>query len=513
MYKTSTNKSANAKRLAINTIFLYIRTFLVMLVNLYASRILLDVLGVEDYGIYNVVGGVIMMFSVISASLSNSITRYITYELGKKEINKLKTIFSTSINIQIIIALIIVTLTEIIGIWFINTQMNIPENRLTAAFWVLQCSLITFVIQLISLPYNAALIAHEKMNVFAYIGLLEAILRLFCVYAIFIIENDQLIVYAACLTLSAIIIRFIYGVYCKKHFEECRYKLVFNKSLIKEMFSFAGWNFLGTSAYLLDTQGVNILSNIFFGVTVNAARGIAGQAEAGVRQFVGNFTTALNPQIIKSYAEKDYETCFSIVRKGGKYSFYLMLFLFIPFVLESEFILSIWLKEVPKYTVLFWQLAMLGTLVDLPGAPITILAQATGKIKKFYIFMGGLGCLVLPISYILFKLGFPPSAAYWTYAIIFSYLVYLRLILMNKQVGFPINIFIKEVIIPILTVTLLSFILPFFVSESVKPGITRFILVGISSTLSICISVITFGMNKTEREKVISFIKKKIVKA
>lgn len=484
-----------------------------MLVSLYTSRVVLDVLGVEDYGIYNVVGGIIIMFSVISASLSNSIIRYLTYELGKGDIKKLKLIFSTSINIQMIIAFIIVIFTEIVGVWFINAQMNIPENRLTAAFWVLQCSLLTFVFQLISLPYNAALIAHEKMDIFAYIGLFEAILKLVCAYAISIFRFDQLIVYAVCLMLSAILIRLTYGFYCKKHFEECRYHMSFEKSLIKEMSSFAGWNFLGTGAYLFNTQGINILSNIFFGVAVNAARGIAGQAEAGVRQFVSNFTTALNPQIIKSFAEKDYDSCFSIVRKGGKYSFFLMLFLFIPFVLESKFILNIWLKEVPEHTVLFWQLAMLGTLVDLPGAPMTILAQATGKIKKFYIYMGGLGCLVLPISYILFKLGFPPSAAYWTYAIVYTYLVYIRLILMNKQVGFPIATFVKEVINPILIVSLLSFIIPLVIFRTMEPGIIRFILIGISSTLSICTSVMLFGMNKTEKEKVIGFIRKKIIKA
>lgn len=513
MNKTLSNKTTDTKRLAQNTIFLYIRTFIIMVVGLYTSRVVLDALGVQDYGIYNVVGGIIVMFTIISASLSNSISRYITYELGEKDSNKLQQIFSTSVNIQLIIALIIVILTEICGVWFINTQMNIPENRLTAAFWVLQCSLLTFVIQLISLPYNALLIAHEKMNIFAYIGLLEAILKLLCAYAILISPIDKLIIYAICLTLSAIIIRIIYGVYCKKHFEECKYNMLFEKSLIKEMFSFAGWNFLGTSAYLFNTQGINILSNIFFGVTVNAARGIAGQAEAGVRQFVGNFTTALNPQIIKSYAEKDYDTCFSIVRKGGKYSFFLMLFLFIPFSLESEYILNIWLKEVPEHTVLFWQLAMLGTLVDLPGAPMSILAQATGKIKTFYIYMGGLGCLVLPISYILFKLGFPPSSAYWTYAVVYTYLVYVRLILMNKQIGFPINLFIKEVIIPILIVSLLSFLAPFLVSKTVEPGLIRFMLVGISSSVSIIISVIFFGMTKTEKEKVLHFIKKQFIKS
>lgn len=481
-----------------------------MLVGLYASRVVLEVLGVSDYGIYNVVGGVIVMFSVISASLSNSITRYITFELGRGDKKKLSDVFSTSINVQIALSAIIILLVEILGVWFLYTKLNIPESRITAAFWVLQCSLLTFVIQLISLPYNATLIAHERMNVFAYIGLLEAILKLLCVFAIAITPFDRLISYAIFLSISALIIRAIYGLYCKKHFEECTYHLILDKKLLKEMFGFAGWNFLGTGAYIFNTQGVNILSNMFFGVAVNAARGIAEQAESGVRQFIYNFTTALNPQIIKSYADKDYESCFSIVRKGGKYSFFLMLFFFIPFVLEAETLLGIWLKEVPEHAVIFWQLAMLGTLVDLPGAPITILAQATGKIKTFYIYMGSLGCLVFPASYVLFKIGFPPEASYWTYVVVYAYLVYVRLVLMNKQIGFPIKPFFMEVAIPVTCVLVLSTIPPAIVRYTMQPGYVRFILVAITSVISITGSVLYVGMETNERKEVVGFIINKI---
>lgn len=506
------NLSVNSRRLIKNTILLYFRTFIIMLVSLYTSRVVLDVLGIEDFGIYNVVGGVIIMFSVISASLSNSITRYITYELGRGNAKQLQMVFSTSMNIQFLIALIIVLLVETIGIWFMTTQMNLPQERLYAAYWVLHCSLITFIIQLISLPYNATLIAHEKMDVFAYIGLLEVLLKLLCVYAIFISPFDKLISYAVFLSLTALIIRGIYSIYCKKHFEECSYKFVLNKTQFKEMSKFAGWNFLGTGAYLFNTQGTNILSNIFFGVTVNAARGIAGQAEAGVRQFVNNFTMSINPQIIKSFAESNYDACFSVVRTGAKYSVYLMLFFFIPFVLEPEFVLSIWLKQVPDYTVAFWRLAMLGTLVDLPGAPLTTLALATGKIKNFYIYMGGLGCLVLPISYILFKLGYSPSSAYWAYIAVYTYLVYVRLILMHKQVGFPILLFLKDVILPVLIVAVLSFAVPLWVRSIMQPSIVRFLFVSLSSFVSIVVFVWLFGVNKGDRDRIKYIVKQKIVK-
>lgn len=501
--------TANPKRLAVNTLHLYFRSFLILLVNLYTSRIILEILGVEDYGIYNVVGGIVIMFSVISASLSNSITRYISYELGKKDFENLSLIFSTSINIQCLISLLIILLTETIGLWFMYTQMNIPDGRVNAAFWVLQWSVFTFTIQLISIPYNASIIAHEKMAAFAYIGILEVFLKLLSVYAILISPYDKLTSYSFFIAVSAILIRAIYGLYCKKHFEECNYKFVLNKKLTLELFGFAGWNFLGTSAYIFNTQGVNLLSNVFFGVIVNAARGIASQAEAGVRQFVNNFTTALNPQIIKLYAEKNFDSCFSIVRKGGKYSYFLMLYFFIPFVLESNYILQLWLKEVPEYATIFWQLAMLGTLVDLPGAPLTILAQATGEIKKFYIVMGALGCLVLPISYLLYKIGLPPESSYWCYVIVYSYLVFVRLFLLNRQIAFPIRLFINEVIRPIIIVTSVAFIIPAFIKYYFYPGLFRFSIILLVSFLSTSASIFILGMGENERLYVTGYLRKK----
>ena len=250
---------------------------------------------------------------------------------------------------------------------------------------------------------------------------------------------------------------------------------------------------------------------MFFGVVVNAARGIAGQAENGVKQFIGNFTTALNPQIIKTYAENDLVTCFKIVRQGAKYSYILMLFFFIPFVLEADFVLGVWLKEVPEYAVLFWQLAMLGVLVDLPGAPLTTLAQATGNIKKFYIYVGGLGCAVLPASYGLFELGFPPVAAYITYVVVYTYLVYVRLFLLKRQIGFPIRPFVVQVVGRGVIVTIVSFVLPLVLANTLQEGGERFIYVFVSSCISVCVSTWIIGMGNSERKKVISFVKNKCV--
>lgn len=502
--------SSNNKRVAKNTLFLYTRTIVIMCVNLYTSRVILDVLGIKDYGVYDVVGGFITMFSVFSASLSNAITRFITFQLGSNDEKRLSLVFSTSVNIQIIISLSIVFLAELAGVWFLNNKMNIPPDRMYAANWILQFSLITFVINLISLPYNASIVAHERMKVFAYIGLLEAFLKLGIVFLLLLSPMDKLITYGFLLMLVAMIIRLIYSQYCKRQFPECRYHFVLERPLLKKMAQFAGWNFFGTSAYLFNTHGVNILSNMFFDVTVNAARGVASQAGNAVLQFVNNFSVAINPQIIKTYAENNYEACFSTVRQGAKYSYFLMLLFFIPFVIETDFILHLWLKEVPEHAILFWQLTMLGTLVDLPGAPLTVLAQATGNIKRFYIYIGLLGCLVFPISYILFEMGYPPYSAYIAYVAVYTYLVYLRLYLMNRQIGFPIKSFLSQVIGRILPVTVISFPLPLFIHFQMEENFGRLLLVTIVSTVSIVVAVLSIGMSSQERNKVFLSIRQTI---
>ena len=348
------------------------------------------------------------------------------------------------------------------------------------------------------------------MDVFAYISLLEASLKLGVVYLLFISPIDKLIFYAFLLALVSLLIRLIYGWYCTHKFTECRYVFVLNKSLLKNMLGFAGWNFLGTGAYLFNTNGVDILSNLFFGITINTARGIANQAGNAVRQFVNNFTTALNPQIIKTYADNNLDICFSTVRQGAKYSYCLMLFFFIPFVLEANYILHLWLKEFPDQTVVFWQLTMLGILVDLPGAPLTILAQAIGHIRRYYIYMSLIGALVFPISYFLFYWGWPAYSAYIAYIVIYTCLVYVRLILMNKQIGFPINIFLKQVIGRIVSVTVLSFILPIILNNIMGEGFLRLISVGFVSTLSLVVSMFYIGMQKSERVQVVGFIRNKL---
>lgn len=314
--------TTNQQRVARNTLLLYFRMFLNMAITLYTSRVILKYLGIEDYGIYNVVGGLVSMFSLISGSLSNSVSRFITFELGKGNNQKLRKIFSISVLIHIILAIIIFLAVEFIGVWFLNVHMNINESRISAANWVLQFSLLTFIVNIISVPYNAIIIAYEKMKAFAYVSILEVTLKLVAVYLLIISPIDRLIMYSFLLFLIAILLRVIYGIYCKTHFNECAIKLTWDKNIIIEMSQFAGWNFLGSLSNIFKTQGVNILINIFHGATLNAAQGIATQINNAVQSFSENFMTALNPQIIKSYASNDINRSLNMVKVGARLSFF-----------------------------------------------------------------------------------------------------------------------------------------------------------------------------------------------
>ena len=390
--------SGNNKRIAKNTLLLYFRMIFMMAVSLYTSRVVLNTLGVEDFGIYNVIGGVVAMFSVISGGLSAAISRYITFELGQGNTAKLKSVFSSSVTIQIGLALLIFVLAEIGGVWFLNEKMNLPESRIGAANWVLQCSILTFMVNLISVPYNAAIIAHERMQAFAYISIIEVVLKLLIVYILVIFSFDKLKLYGILLLAVACVIRIAYGIYCKRNFKECTYHFTFNKALLKEMMGFAGWNFIGAFAGVLRDQGVNIVINLFCGPVINAARAIAFQVNVAVNGFATNFMTAINPQITKSYASGDYLYMLTLVQSGARFSFYLLLLLSLPIIIETNTILTLWLKNVPEYTVIFVRLVLVFAMCEvLSGTQITAL-QATGNIRNYQIVVGSLQLLNLPIA-------------------------------------------------------------------------------------------------------------------
>lgn len=490
------------KRIAKNTILLYFRTILIMLITLYTSRVILNALGVEDYGIYNVVGGVVAMFSLLSGSLSNAISRFITFELGRGDIRRLSVIFSTSVNIQLGLSLLIMVLGSAVGGWFLNTQMNIPDGRMMAANWVLYCSLLMFCVNLISIPYNACIIAHERMAAFAYVSILEVSLKLLICYLIVVSPFDKLISYAILLVFVALIIRFVYGIYCNRHFEECRYRPVYDCSLLKQMGSFAGWQFMSNGCWLLNTQGVNILINMFFGVALNAARGIATQVDGAIQQFVNNFMTAVNPQITKDYAAGRIKEMFTLVCRGAKFSYFLLMLFAIPIMLETEYILTLWLKTVPDHTVIFLRLTIIGSMLNMLGGTGLTACMATGNIKRYSIWISSVGILVFPLTWIAFECGLPVESTYFVFIIVYVGVTIVRLYIMKELLHFPPFLFIRKVIVPMLIVTPAATILPFFTANSLAPSFWRLCLTVIVSLISSAASIYLIGLTSNERRAV-----------
>ena len=506
------NQSANNKRIAKNTIVLYIRTLFVMLVSLYTSRVILEALGVEDYGIYQVVGGVVAMFSVISSSLSNAISRFLTFEIGHGDKIRLKKIFSTSITIQLVIAAIILVLSEVIGIWFMETKMQIPTERFGAARWVLHCSLLTFCVNLLSVPYNACIIAHERMSAFAYIGIFEAVMKLVISYLIMISPIDKLIFYALLMMLLALTTRIIYSIYCNRHFEECHVKPSFDKAIFKEMIGFSGWSFFNNTAFILNGQGVNMLMNVYFGVVVNAARGIAVQVESAVLQFVNNFTTAVNPQITKSYACGDFESMHKLVCRGAKFSYFSMLLLALPIIMEAKQILNLWLVDVPEYAVIFVQLSLVMGLCDCIGNSGYTACMATGKLKKYSIIITSVAILEFPLAWLFFAMDALPEYAYYTYIAIKATILVVRMFLLESMVGLKVRMYIRNVFIPIISTTLVAIVPPIIVSIFMEPTIIRLMIMMILSFVSVTVCTLYIGMVPNERRVIISTCKKIISK-
>ena len=494
-----TDTAQNNKRIAKNTLLLYFRMLLTMAVSLYTSRVVLSTLGVEDYGIYNVVGGVVSMFSVISGSLSAAISRFITYELGKGDKKALENIFSSAVTIQLALGLIILILAEFIGVWFLNAKMNIPESRIYAANWVFQLSIVTFIVNLISVPYNAAIIAHEKMSAFAYISILEVSAKLLIVYMLLISPIDRLISYAILMASVALIIRFVYGHYCKRNFEECTYHFVFDTTLLKRMFSFAGWNFIGSCSAILRDQGGNIVINLFCGPAVNAARGIAYQVNSAINGFVNNFMMALNPQITKSYASGNREYMMTLIYQGARLSFYILMMLSLPVIINVDYILELWLKTVPEHTSTFIQLVLIFTMSEAISNPLITAMLATGNIRNYQIVVGGLQLLNLPISYILLKNGCIPETVLIVAICISQCCLLARLYMLRSMIGLSSKKFIKKVYFNVIYVSSISALLPAFITKILPSNFVSFILICVLSLLTTSLTILYIGCNSNER--------------
>jgi O-antigen/teichoic acid export membrane protein len=448
------------------------------------------------------VGGVVTMFSMLSGTLSAAISRFITFELGSGDKEKLKRVFSSSVTIQAGIALIIIIIAETAGLWFLNEKLVIPDNRMVAANWCFQFSILTFTINLMSIPYNAAIIAHERMSAFAYISILEAIGKLAIALMIGINPIDRLIFFAGMVAVLAIMVRLIYGIYCKHKFEECTYQFIYDHDLLKRMFGFAGWNFIGASSSVLKNQGVNIILNLFLGPTVNAARGIAVKMDTVITHFVTNFMMALNPQITKLYASGNREYMFKLIFNGARFSYYILLLLALPVILNTHYILVLWLKLVPEHTVSFVQLILILALSESISKPLITAMLATGKIRNYQIVVGGLQMMNLPIAYFCLYLGAIPESVVIVAIVISQFCLAARLYMLRSMIHLKAGKYLREVYLNVIIVTVFATVLPYMLSKIMSEGFFNFLLILIVAILSTLVVEFYVGCSKQERKYV-----------
>ena len=494
------DNSSNNKRIAKNTLLLYLRMLFTMAIGLYTGRVVLNTLGVTDYGIYNVVGGVIAMLGFLTSSMAAASSRFITYDLGKGDMAVMKLTFGNIKSIHLVLAGVILLFGETVGLWFVLNKMQIPMDRMTAALWVYQFSVLTSILNVISVPYNAAIVAHERMKAFAYIGIVDAVLKLGIAFLLLVTPYDKLIVYAILFFFVQVFIRIVYGIYCTKHFEETKTKYSFDKKTFKEIFSFATWTMNGCLAGVGATQGVNILLNLFFGPTVNAARGIAVEVQAGVQSFCYKFQMALNPQLTKCYAQNDLPAMHRLLKISSRFSFYMLLLLSLPIILEAPLILKWWLGTVPEHTVNFLRLILCLTLLLALSNPLVVSVHSTGRIKRFQIIEGSVLLCILPIDYLILKLfDVAPEIVFCVHIFIEVCAQYARMRIVLPMIKMQISDYLQEVISPILKVLLVSPIPPIVFYLFMERSVSTFFVIVPISLLSVIFASYFIGCNDKEQ--------------
>ena len=503
--------SANNKRIAKNTLFLYFRMLLTTCIGLYTSRIVLQTLGVVDFGIYNVVGGVVALFSFINTSMATSTQRFITYALGEGDEYEVNKIYSASVIIHILIAIIVVTLSETLGLWFMLNKMQIPQDRLTAALWAYQFSVLSISLSILRVPFNSLIISYEKMSVFAYISIVEVVLKLLIVYLLQIGTHDKLIMYAFLMALVSIIINSFYYIYCKKSFVVSKFRIVKDKNLFMQVLGFSMWNINGSLAMVGATQGLNILLNMFFGPAVNAARGIAVQVQSHIYTFCANFQVAAKPQITKLYANKDYFEMHKLVMSSSRFSYYLMLLLSFPVMLNLSAILEWWLGIVPAYTEQFVIVMLLTSFIRSLALPLFASVHATGNIKRFQLWEGTTLLLVVPIAYLLLRFfHINPTIVMYVYFFMELIAQFIRIWIVLPMIHLPYKIYMKETILPVVYLTIAASLILSLQQVLFSPKGVAFIF--ISSLINflltgVCIYFI--GCKSGERQMLMIVLKNK----
>ena len=505
--------SENNKRIAKNTLYLYFRMLLSMGVSLYTSRIVLDTLGFEDYGIYSVVGGVVALFGFLNASMSGATLRFLTYALGEGDKKELQKTFSAALTIHILIAVLILVLAETAGLWFLENKLVITPERMNAARAVYQLSIFSAMVSIMQVPYNAIIIAHERMNVYAYVEILNVCLKLGIVYLLVISHWDKLILYAALIFVVSLFIAGIYQLYCIKHFEESKYKIEWNKKIIYPMLNYSGWSLFGCGAVIGATQGVNIILNLFFGPVVNAARGIAVQVNGVITSFVNNFQTAVNPQIVKLYAGEKITELHILLFQNSKFSFCIMWILSLPVFLKLDVILNIWLVDVPEHTSLFCILILLQAMIYCMQYPLVMACHAIGKMRIFQLLTTPVLLLILPLSYLMLKMNYPVYVPFILYIIMTVIEFMIELFLLKRWINLPSLKFFKIVIWPVFIVIITSFPLPFLLSILLNDihTLVSFFIICTLSVLNAMLSIYYFALDKSLRIKLQTIILTKII--
>lgn len=500
MENNTSSSSQKNSRIAKNTIFLFVRSIITIAVALYTSRVVLSALGVENFGIFVAVGSVVAMFSSISGSLSSAVSRFITYELGRGSEGKLSSVFSSSLLLQIMLSICLFFLILLIGGWFLNSKMKIPEGSLSAANWVLLSTAITFAMGMITVSYQAMLIAHERMKAFAYIGLVDVFLKLGVALLLTIATVDKLKLYSVLLTLISLVIFTIYYFYCRYNFTSSRFKFIWDIKLLKEMFGFTGWAFFSSSVAIINTQGINILMNLHFGVLTNAARGVSTQVENALNQLISNLTVAMNPQIIKSYAAGEKGYMHQLICSGSKFSYFLALFFIVPLFIEAKTVLNLWLKEVPEYATVFLKLTLLTMLPQVMAGILFTAAMATGNIRRYALIVNAVSVSVFLFAWALYLNGYPPETAYLVHLVIRIILIAIRLQLLKSMIGLNPYLYFKNVILIIIPVTVIAFAIPLSVLLlPISESFWRLILVTLVAASTTAFTVIIIGLTTQEK--------------
>lgn len=502
----------NNNRILKNTLFLYFRLIITIVIGLFTSRAVLNVLGVSDYGIYNVVGGVVVFMSYFNDVMSQGTTRFLTFSLGKGDDSHLKKIFTACYSIHFILAIITVLIAETVGLWFLNNKMNIPIERYYAANCVYQFAVFSAFWNIMQVPYSATIIAHEKMSIYAYMSIFDSLMKLLIVYLLLIVSLDKLITYSLLYFLVDFSSTLLYRVYCHRNFSECSILLKYNKKIFREIFSYTGWNAVGTMAYLCNTQGVNVLLNLFFGPVVNASRGLANTVSSLVNKFVLNFQVANRPQIVKYYAQSNLEEMHKLMINSSKFSTYLLLLFGIPVFIETPFLINLWLGQTPTYVVIFVRLTLILNLIQVIDYPLGTGLKAFGKMKLPNLTSCTIYLLILPMTYLLLTLGFSPVSSYIVSIVFYPLAMLCDLFILKMYMNFDISIFLKNVILNVLIVTFLAFFIPYIVSLHFEHGWYRFLLVCVVSVVSTSTIVFTIGINTQSRKILINSLKNKFLK-